>query len=88
MHADLAKDLLVDSEGEVQDVSDVVVFHPLQGLVELLVQILQIRQVCWPEEHTELTYTTHGTKQCQCANQLACAVSYHTKDPTETRIQK
>lgn len=40
--AHLAKDLLVDGEGEVQDVSDVVVFHPLQRLVELLVQILQI----------------------------------------------
>lgn len=63
MRADLAKDLLIDSEGEVQDVSDVVIFHPLQRLVELLVQILQIRQVCWPEEHTELTHTVQPMKQ-------------------------
>lgn len=57
--ADLAKDFLVDGEGEVQDVGDVVVFHPLQRLVELLVQILQIRQVCRPVEHTEVTHATH-----------------------------
>lgn len=57
--ADLAKDFLIDGEGEVQDVCDVVVFHPLQRLVELLVQILQIRQVCWPIRHTGLTHATN-----------------------------
>lgn len=35
--AHLAKDLLIDGERKVQDVSDVVVFHPLQRLVKLLV---------------------------------------------------
>lgn len=45
--AHLPKDLLVDGEGEVQHVLDVVVLHPLQALVELLVQELQVTQVTW-----------------------------------------
>lgn len=43
----LSKDLLIDSEGEVQHVLDVVVLHPLQALVELLIQELQVTQVTW-----------------------------------------
>lgn len=46
-HAHLPKDLLVDSEGEVQHVFNVVVLHPLQALVELLIQELQVTQVTW-----------------------------------------
>ena len=44
-HTHLSKDLLVDSEGEIQHVLDVVVLHPLQALVELLIQELQVAQV-------------------------------------------
>lgn len=43
--ADLSEDLLVDGEGEVQHVVDVVVLHPLQALVELLIQVLQVAEV-------------------------------------------
>lgn len=42
---DLPEDFLVHSEGEVQDVMDVIVLHPLQALVELLVQVLEVTQV-------------------------------------------
>ena len=42
---DLPKDLFVDGEGELQHLRDVVVLHPLQRLMELLVQILQVAQV-------------------------------------------
>lgn len=41
----LSEHLLVDGEGEVQHVLDVVVLHPLKALVELLVQELQVAQV-------------------------------------------
>lgn len=58
-NADLAKDFFIDGEGEVQDVSNVVVFHPLQRLVKLLIQILQIRQVCCPVGNSQLTSTIH-----------------------------
>lgn len=53
VHTHLAKDLLIDSEGEIQNVGDVIVFHPLKRLVELLIQILQIRQVCRAGQHTD-----------------------------------
>lgn len=43
--ADLSEDLFVDSEGQVQHVLDVVVLHPLQALMELLIQELQVAQV-------------------------------------------
>lgn len=46
-HTHLSKDLLIDSEGEVQHVFNVVVLHPLQALVELLIQELQVTQVTW-----------------------------------------
>lgn len=36
----LPKDLLIHSKGKVQHVFDVIVLHPLQALVELLVQEL------------------------------------------------
>lgn len=36
----LTKDLLIDSEGQIQYVSDVIVLHPLQALVKLLIQVL------------------------------------------------
>lgn len=42
---DLSEDLFVDGEREVQHVFNVVVLHPLQRLVELLVQILQVAQI-------------------------------------------
>lgn len=44
---DLPKDFFVDGECEVQDVFYVVVLGPLKGLVELLIQILQITEVTW-----------------------------------------
>ena len=44
-HTNLSKDLFVDGEGEVQHVLDVVVLHPLQALVELLVQELQVAEL-------------------------------------------
>lgn len=43
--SNLSKDFLIDGEGEVQHVFYVVVLHPLEGLVKLLVQILQVAQV-------------------------------------------
>lgn len=43
----LSKNLLIDGEGEVQHVFDVVVLHPLKALVELLIQELQVAQVTW-----------------------------------------
>ena len=43
--SDLSEHLLVDGEGELQGVLDVIVLHPLQALVELLVQVLQITQL-------------------------------------------
>ena len=48
-HTNLSKDLFVDGEGEVQDVSDGVVLHPLQGLMELFIQVLQVREICSSE---------------------------------------
>ena len=50
----LAKDLLIDSEGEVQNILDVIILHPLQTLVELLIQVLKI---------TQLTRTTETAGQ-------------------------
>lgn len=47
--ADLAKNLLIHCESELQDVCDVIVLHPLKRLMELLIQVLQIWQVCWSE---------------------------------------
>lgn len=43
----LSENLFIDSEGEVQHVFDVVVLHPLEALVELLIQELQVTQVTW-----------------------------------------
>lgn len=43
----LSKNLLIDCEGEVQHVFDVIVLHPLEALVELLIQELQVTQVTW-----------------------------------------
>ena len=42
----LSEDLFIDREGQIQDVSDVIVLHPLQALVKLLVKVLEITQVC------------------------------------------
>lgn len=38
--AHLSKHLLVHCEGEIQDICDVVIFHPLQALMELFIQVL------------------------------------------------
>lgn len=43
--ADLSKHFFVHSEREVEDVMDVIVFHPLEALVELLIEVLQVAQV-------------------------------------------
>lgn len=59
-NTDLPKDFLIDSEGEVQDVSDVIILHPLQRLVKLLIQILQVRQVCGSVRNSQLTHQNVG----------------------------
>lgn len=41
----LSEDLFVDGEREVKHVFNVVVLHPLQRLVELLIQIFQVAQI-------------------------------------------
>lgn len=51
LRANLPKDLLVDSEGQVQHVLDVVVLHPLEALMELLIQELQVAQVTGAAGH-------------------------------------
>lgn len=43
--SNLSEDFFIDGEGEVQHVFYVVVLHPLERLVKLLVQILQVTQV-------------------------------------------
>lgn len=40
----MSPDLFSDTEGQLQDVSDVIIFHPQQTLVKLRVQGLHIRQ--------------------------------------------
>jgi len=39
-HSDLSKHFLIDSEGEIQHILNVIVFHPLQTLMKLLIQKL------------------------------------------------
>ena len=49
----LAKDLLIDSEGEVQNILDVIILHPLQTLVELLIQVLQVTEVSCSDDEKQ-----------------------------------
>lgn len=45
--SDLSENLLVRRESQVQHVRDVVVFHPHEGIVELLVYVLQVGDVAF-----------------------------------------
>lgn len=54
----LSKDFLVDSEGQVQHVLNVIILHPLQALVELLIQKLQVTQVTRAKDSQEILLLT------------------------------
>jgi hypothetical protein len=38
-YTDLPKNFFIHSEREVQDVMDIIVFHPLKALVELFIKV-------------------------------------------------
>lgn len=52
----LSKHLLIDSKGEVQHILNVIVLHPLETLMELFIQKLQITQITWTAERYSIYY--------------------------------